>query len=602
MAKGQPKKKKAKKDVFTVYFNYDGIFTSFPLKYSQGQMKELNDTNFDEILGVRELKLTQDIADMLKVGYDNGNEIDMYVEHFGYDIMELAELERNEEQNYNIIKSVDDEYYDNDDCEEIKNVDFQTKGESVMIKNISTHDPFLNKLCNLGLCLEVDCYVVFKEIIEDSFISLRKMRDDIRQKFMIDVSLRQCRRTKQLALFDHKGGLIEHYGKLYQYWQALLDSNHGSTCWFLHLLPDDLSLNDGNGITIISDSHKGLIDVVNDWLPEAEHKKCPRHKPIITMLVEIMLYIMQRLVAMNKLAFKLEDKITPNVRKRLEIFKEKQREWIVFPSGFQGLEIRKDDQSYGVSLQHKEEKKAIVSHCASRGRGRGRGGIENESSGSGMGGIREANGRGRGRRGGGMASSGGKRGGGRGSRGVGSTRGVGMVGSSSMGILTSEEEYQLQLDEMAFRECMEEQAKEQAIIDTKQERLDKERREEQELEEKQDYFNPDTTDVTTKNIDDAPAIKISETTDMAEGIASAMVEDLSTPAVDKGKGKESVKDESSAPKKKSGRPPSHVDGIRIFYKNHKISKRISNMKEKKAFQFDNNGTGSTPDKAFDVDD
>nr|GEV07808.1 hypothetical protein [Tanacetum cinerariifolium] len=45
----QPKKKKAKKDVFTVYFNYDGIFTSFLLKYSQGHMKELNDTNFDEM-------------------------------------------------------------------------------------------------------------------------------------------------------------------------------------------------------------------------------------------------------------------------------------------------------------------------------------------------------------------------------------------------------------------------------------------------------------------------------------------------------------------------------------------------------------------------
>ncbi|GKD35112.1 hypothetical protein Tco_1250621 [Tanacetum coccineum] len=179
MAKGQPKKKKAKKDVFTVYFNYDGIFTSFPLKYSQGQMKELNDTNFDEMsyehlkeialrltshacfekiyycqtgaklsLGVRGLKSTQDIADMLKVGYDNGNEIDMYVEHFGYDIMELAELERNEEQNHNSIESSDDEYYGSDDCEKIENVDFQTEGESVVIKNISTHDPFLNKLCS----------------------------------------------------------------------------------------------------------------------------------------------------------------------------------------------------------------------------------------------------------------------------------------------------------------------------------------------------------------------------------------------------------------------------------------------------------------------
>ncbi|GKD03087.1 calcium/proton exchanger, partial [Tanacetum coccineum] len=45
----------------------------------------------------------------------------------------------------------------------------------------------------------------------------------------------------------------------------------------LHLLHDDLCLNDGTSITIISDSHKGLIDVVNDWLPEAEHRKCTRH-------------------------------------------------------------------------------------------------------------------------------------------------------------------------------------------------------------------------------------------------------------------------------------------------------------------------------------
>ncbi|GKF86987.1 hypothetical protein Tco_0254814, partial [Tanacetum coccineum] len=47
--------------------------------------------------------------------------------------------------------------------------------------------------------------------------------------------------------------------------------------------------------------------------------------------------------------------------------------------------------------------------------------------------------RGRGRMGGGMASSGGRRGGGRGSRGFDNTRDGGMAGSSSMGILTSEE-------------------------------------------------------------------------------------------------------------------------------------------------------------------
>ncbi|GJT15982.1 hypothetical protein Tco_0874688 [Tanacetum coccineum] len=53
----------------------------------------------------------------------------------------------------------------------------------------------------------------------------------------------------------------------------------------------------------------------------------PRMKPIITMLEDIRLYIMQRIVAMNKLAFSLEDTITPSIRKRLEILKEKQRMW-----------------------------------------------------------------------------------------------------------------------------------------------------------------------------------------------------------------------------------------------------------------------------------
>ncbi|GJU69815.1 hypothetical protein Tco_1256074 [Tanacetum coccineum] len=562
----------------------------------------------------------------------------------------------------------------------------------------------------------------FKEIIEDPFVSLRKMRDDIRQKFMIDVSLGQCTRAKQLALFDNEGGLIEHYGKLYQYRQALLESNPGSTCrldvdesangsatfrriyicfkgvkdgwlagcrkgWFLHLLNDDLSLNDGNGITIISDSHKGLIDAVNDWLPEAKHRKytrhiyanfkkkysrlqyqrifwaaasctleqqrcvafengisessnrailIPRHKPIITMLEEIRLYIMQRLAAMNKVAFSLEDRITPSIRKRLEILKEKQREWIVFPSGFQELEIRKGDHSM-----------VLISNT--RGRGRGRGRSVNEASGSGMGtsgggtgdggtssrgGGTTSRGRGRGRRGGGTTSSGGRRGGGRGSRGVGSTRGGGMAGSSSMGILTAEEEYQVERDEEAFRECMQEQAREQAKIDAEQERLDKERREEQEREEMNDYFNPanwredsmeeapfntkyaevlipsihnlhtqqsgvwvkDTTDVTFEDIGEAPAMTTSETTDVAE--ASMLEESI----VDKGKGKESPANEASGTKRKRGRPPSNVDGIRICHKNRGRSERIANMKLKKPFQFDKHGTGSTPEKAFNVDD
>ncbi|GJU71527.1 hypothetical protein Tco_1262932 [Tanacetum coccineum] len=259
---------------------------------------------------------------------------------------------------------------------------------------------------------------------------------------------------------------------------------------------------------------------------------------------------------------------------------------------------------------------------------RGRGGSVNEASGSGMGGIDEANGsgmetsgggtrdggtssrgggtssrgRGRGRRGGGTTSSGGRRGGGRGSRGVGSTRGGGMAGSSSMGILTAEEEYQVERDEEAFRECMQEQAREQAKIDVEQERLDKERREEQEREEMNDYFDPanwreDSMEEAPFNTKYAEVLipSIHNLPTQQSGVAEESI-------VDKGKGKESPADEASGTKRKRGRPPSHVDGIRIYHKNRGRSERIANMKLKKPFQFDKHGTGSTPEKAFDVDD
>ncbi|GJX88441.1 hypothetical protein Tco_0340455 [Tanacetum coccineum] len=302
----------------------------------------------------------------------------------------------------------------------------------------------------------------------------------------------------------------------------------------------------------------------------------PRHKPIITVLEEIRLYIMQRLVAMNKVALSLEDRITPSIRKRLEILKEKQRMWEL-----SGVPCVHAVASY---LHVGKDLNLGVSHW---GRGRGRGGSVNEASGSGMGGIDEANGSGMetsgggtrdGRtssRGGGTTSSGGRRGGGRGSRGVGSTRGGGMAGSSSMGILTAEEEYQVERDEEAFRECMQEQAREQAKIDVEQERH-------------------------MLSIHNLPTqqsgVWVKDTTDVAE--ASMLEESI----VDKGKGKESPADEASGTKRKRGRPPSHVDGIRIYHKNRGRSERIANMKLKKPFQFDKHGTGSTPEKAFDVDD
>ncbi|GJV26022.1 hypothetical protein Tco_1378717 [Tanacetum coccineum] len=183
------------------------------------------------------------------------------------------------------------------------------------------------------------------------------MKAVMREKFLINVSLVQCKRAKQRALYDFEGGLIEHYARLWEYRHAILDTNPGSTCilddeetkygnsyfrrfyicfkgvkdgwkagcrrvieldgcflkhtcrgelltairrdannqmypiawvvvkvenfenwsWFISLLAEDLELGHGIGITVLLDSHKGLLDPVSDWLPNAEHRKCTRH-------------------------------------------------------------------------------------------------------------------------------------------------------------------------------------------------------------------------------------------------------------------------------------------------------------------------------------
>ncbi|GJY46569.1 hypothetical protein Tco_0435632, partial [Tanacetum coccineum] len=99
-------------------------------------------------------------------------------------------------------------------------------------KKANTRETSKKKNYNLGSLVNyrwIACQCA-DQIIKDTFIPLRTMKEDIRQKFIIDVSLRQCKRAKQTALYDHEGGLIDHHGKLWEYKQALIDSNPGTTC------------------------------------------------------------------------------------------------------------------------------------------------------------------------------------------------------------------------------------------------------------------------------------------------------------------------------------------------------------------------------------
>ncbi|GJY34050.1 multidrug resistance-associated protein 5 [Tanacetum coccineum] len=46
----------------------------------------------------------------------------------------------------------------------------------------------------------------------------------------------------------------------------------------LELLEEDLGCNRGNGLTMMSDQHTGLMEAVKDVMPNAKHRQCARHK------------------------------------------------------------------------------------------------------------------------------------------------------------------------------------------------------------------------------------------------------------------------------------------------------------------------------------
>ncbi|EAY80539.1 hypothetical protein OsI_35719 [Oryza sativa Indica Group] len=60
-------------------------------------------------------------------------------------------------------------------------------------------------------------------------------------------------------------------------WAVVHKENNEEWDWFLDLLCGDLKVGDGSGWVFISDQQKGIINAVEKWAPEAEHRNCARH-------------------------------------------------------------------------------------------------------------------------------------------------------------------------------------------------------------------------------------------------------------------------------------------------------------------------------------
>nr|GEW49221.1 splicing factor [Tanacetum cinerariifolium] len=189
-----------------------------------------------------------------------------------------------------------------------------------------------------------------KEIIVDPFIPLLTMKAAIREKFLIHLALGNEKEPNRGGELLTSIGRDANNQMYYIAWAVVKVDNAENWCWFLSLLVEDLELGHGTGITIISDSHKRLfwitagtivesifynnMDQIKANIPEAYTYLVERNpnswsraffdlnpkyasfengigksfnraiavqrtKPIITMLEDIRLYIMQRLVEMK---------------------------------------------------------------------------------------------------------------------------------------------------------------------------------------------------------------------------------------------------------------------------------------------------------------
>ncbi|GJR69164.1 hypothetical protein Tco_0015229 [Tanacetum coccineum] len=162
--------------VFIVNLHHDGIFICNPIKYVYGELKQITYIDFEGMSfndfhdvvshlvletvkrlyycsikselkdGIKELKTYKDVDDFLRVGYENKWFVNLYTEHHDYDVLDFLTIEGNVNET---PFEYSDEYESSDEVKEIDYVDFHTKGEeNVVIKNLSTQDPFLNKLCS----------------------------------------------------------------------------------------------------------------------------------------------------------------------------------------------------------------------------------------------------------------------------------------------------------------------------------------------------------------------------------------------------------------------------------------------------------------------
>ncbi|GJV13255.1 hypothetical protein Tco_1354796 [Tanacetum coccineum] len=127
---------------------HEGVFTVPHFQYAHSDEKQITDIHFEGTtlrIGIKPFKNDSDVDQFVNFAYQNKWEVNLYVEHSGYDALDIrdqGETMADDEGNES------SDAYCSSDEEDLSYVDFHTEvDDNVVIKTMTTNDPFLNKLC-----------------------------------------------------------------------------------------------------------------------------------------------------------------------------------------------------------------------------------------------------------------------------------------------------------------------------------------------------------------------------------------------------------------------------------------------------------------------
>ncbi|XP_057792131.1 uncharacterized protein LOC131008983 [Salvia miltiorrhiza] len=160
-------------------------------------------------------------------------------------------------------------------------------------------------------------------------------------------------------------------------WAVVNKENKNNWRWFLGWLKQEMMLDDGGDVSIMSDMQKGLMEAVKEVTPEAEHRwyarhiyanwskkwkgeelkksiSDARHKPIISMLEDIRVIVMNRIKDRRCWVGGWKSDWCPNALKVFEANKQSSVDCNVLWNGDNAYEVSHADDKHIVFVDTRQ--------------------------------------------------------------------------------------------------------------------------------------------------------------------------------------------------------------------------------------------------------